>query len=186
MKEELRCLDEQLREGRKMIDNIIAFASLAGKQADVHLEETDIELLIPNFTGLLRQQAEARDMAISYDFALAPLAVRVDRERIGEAIQQLVSNAIQLNREHGSIQISCQRAKAEWVFSVTDSGPGLPPDALETIWAAFVQSPDDQEHDVEGLGLALVKYIVEAHGGVVFAKSVPGKGSVFGFRIPLA
>jgi signal transduction histidine kinase len=186
MKEELRRLDGQLREGHRMIDNIVAFASLAGKQIDLHLEETDIELLIHSITAPLQKQAEVRGTVISYNLALASLFVRVDRERLGQVIQHLAYNAIQLNRDRGPIQISCRRTQSEWIFSVADSGPSIAPDALETIWAAFAQSSDELQHGAEGLGLALVKYIVEAHHGIVFAKSSPGEGNVFGFRIPLA
>lgn len=187
MHEEIRLLDRQLTQGRKMIDTVIAFASLVGKQANVSLKETDIAALIQSATAPLQQLAETRGIAITYDLAPALATIRVDRERISEAIHHLIQNAIKFNHERGTVKISCRPIANQLVFSVADSGPGIAPDKLETIWEAFTQTADDVQRAVGGLGLglALVKYIAEAHRGTIFARSTPGEGSVFGFRIPL-
>lgn len=187
MHEQIHLLDRQLTDGRKMIDNIIAFASLVGKQTDFHREETDIELLIRSVTIPLKQLAETRNIALRYDIAPTQQAIYLDRERVGEAIQHLVHNAIKFNHDQGTVQISCQVADGELVFTVADSGPGIPPEKLEAIWEAFTQTSDDVRRGVEGLGLglALVKYVAEGHRGAAFARSTLGEGSLFGFRIPI-
>src|SRR5258706_8984523 len=187
MREELRLLDRQLSQGRKMIDNAIAFASLVSKQANFHLKETDIASLIQSVTAPLQQLAETRGIVITYDLAPVLPAVRVDRERMSEAIQHLVHNAIKFNHEHGMVRIGCWSSETELIFSVVDSGPGIAPDKLELIWEAFTQTSDDVQRGVEGLGLglALVKYVAEAHSGTVFAWSTPDEGSALGFHIPL-
>jgi signal transduction histidine kinase len=72
-------------------------------------------------------------------------------------------------------------------FEVSDTGVGLPSEKLETIWGAFTQTADEVQRGVEGLGLglALVKLSVEAHGGQVIGASQPNEGSTFGFCLPL-
>jgi signal transduction histidine kinase len=188
MHEQIRALDGQLAEGRKMLDNVIAFASLVGKQAELHVEETNLALLAQNVTLPLKQLAEGRGVLMSYDMALPLASVRVDRKQLGDAIQHLVHNAIKFNREHGAVRISCQSDENELVFTVEDTGIGIAPDKLSAIWEAFTQTSDDVQRGVEGLGLglALVRYVVEAHHGAAFARSTLGQGSVFGFRLPIS
>jgi signal transduction histidine kinase len=113
--------------------------------------------------------------------------VSVDRERIGEAIYHLVHNAVKFNRSDGSVWISCHPADAALLCEVADTGLGISPEKLDVIWEAFSQSADEVRRGVEGLGLglALVKSTVEAHGGEVMASSTPGAGSTFGFRLPI-
>jgi signal transduction histidine kinase len=98
----------------------------------------------------------------------------------------LVHNAIKFNREMGTVQVSCWATDSHLVFKVTDTGCGMSSEELAHIWEAFTQAADDVRRGVEGLGLglALVKIVIEAHGGEVWATSQPGKGSTFGFRIP--
>jgi signal transduction histidine kinase len=187
MHEQIRVLDRQLADGRKMIDRVIVFASLAGKQAALHLEETNLALLAQNATLPLKQLAERRGVVVSYDMALPLAPVRADRKQLGEAIQHLVHNAIKFNRDRGTVRISCQSVENELVFAVEDNGIGIEADKQNAIWEAFIQTSDDVERGVEGLGLglALVKYVVESHRGATFARSTLGQGSVFGFRLPI-
>lgn len=188
MHEQIRVLDQQLTQGRKMIDHMITFTSLVGKRAELHLEATSLAPLIQSFTAPLKQLGASRGVTMLYDIAEPLPTVRVDREQIGEAIHHLVHNAIKFNRERGLVRISCQSVEREIVFAVEDSGLGIAPEQLAAIWEAFAQSSDSAPRGVEslGLGLALVKYVVEAHRGAAFARSTPGEGSVFGFRIPLS
>jgi signal transduction histidine kinase len=187
MHEQIRVLDRQLAEGRKMIDSVIAFASLVGKRAELHLEETNLALLAQNVSMPLKQLAAGRGVVVSYDMALPLAPEYVDRQQLGEAIQHLVHNAIKFNREQGMVRIGCQVIENEVVLVVEDNGIGIAPDKLSAIWEAFTQTTDDVARGVEGLvlGLALVKYVVEAHHGAAFARSMLGQGSIFGFRLPI-
>ena len=98
----------------------------------------------------------------------------------------LVHNAIKFNAEEGTVQVSCWPTDTHIVFRVEDTGQGIPPEKLAGIWEVFSQVADDVQRGVEGLGLglALVKFVIEAHQGEVWASSKPGEGSTFGFRIP--
>jgi signal transduction histidine kinase len=188
MRQQTKLLERQLAEGRQMIDHIISFASRAGKQAEPHLQDTDIGQLIQDTIAPLKRLAAARSVALSSNPGVALPPVRVDRQLIAEAIHHLVLNAIRFNRSGGSVQLDCRPSEGQLVLTVEDTGQGIAADKLDVIWEAFAQAADDTARGVEGLGLglALVQSVVAAHGGAVFARSMPGQGSTFGFRIPIA
>ena len=187
LREQLRLLERQLAEGSQMIDHAIAFASYVGRQNEPRREVTELSVLIGETVAALRKLATARGITImtSYDVDLPP--VWIDRQQLGEAIHHLVLNAIRFNHEGGSVQVDCRLADSMLVVYVADTGRGIVPDKLDVIWEAFGQEADDVERGVEGLGLglALVRSVVSAHGGSVHAESTPGKGSIFGFHIPI-
>lgn len=187
-REQLRVLERQLAAGRAMIDNAITFASLAARQTELRLEQTDLAGMIPRVVAPLNRLAASRDVTIAYDIARDLPYVCVDGRQLGEAIQHLVHNAIKFNRHGGTVSIACRVEGGDLVFAVEDSGPGIPPDKMDVIWEAFGQAADDVRRGVEGLGLglALVRCVAEAHRGVAFGRSTLGQGCVFGFRIPAA
>ncbi|MEM7346746.1 MAG: ATP-binding protein [Chloroflexota bacterium] len=186
LQSKIKKIDYYLCDGRRMIDSVIAFASLVSKRQALHLEESDIESVIRKAVAELEKMANARQVTISYDFSPETPSVYLDKLRMSEAIYQLAHNAIKFNREGGSVEISCWPTGDHVMIKVEDTGHGIPQEQLGTIWEAFTQEADDVKRGVEGLGLglALVKFIVRAHGGVVAAMSKPGKGSTFGFDIP--
>jgi signal transduction histidine kinase len=179
-------LKHELAEGRQMINNVISFASLMSKQSDLKLTEVDFKALTKSVTAPLAEMAHTRQISLSFNFSPDLPPVYVDEEKMSEAVYHLVYNAIKFNHQDGWVRIECYPAHDNLVFRVKDTGQGLPPDKLKTIWEAFAQNSDDLKRGIEGLGLglALVKLVVEAHGGQVAATSKVDAGSTFGFHIP--
>jgi signal transduction histidine kinase len=117
----------------------------------------------------------------------AALELRGDKDRLGDAVYHLVHNAIKFTETGGEVWVRCRSADHSIRFEVQDTGVGVPEDKLPTLWEDFTQMADPLRRGVEGLGLglALVKYVVNAHdGGDVFAQGEEGVGSTFGFEIP--
>lgn len=185
---EARQLDRQLADGRQMIDDVIAYASLVSKLTAAHAEPADIAALIRSSIAPLERMAENHEVALSHTIAEPLPPVTVDVEQMGEAIHHLVHNAIKYNRAGGRVWVRCQADADFLTFAVEDDGPGIAPEQLESIWDAFAQTGDDFRRGVDGLGLglALVSYIIKAHRGTLLAHSVPGRGSTFGFRLALS
>jgi signal transduction histidine kinase len=185
--DQIKRLDQELLEGRQMIDSLVSFAALMSKQGELFLEETDIAVLTQDAAVHLEILAAARDITLSFNFAPDLPKVYVDQQRISEAIHHLVHNAIKFNRQGGLVEISCWPKDSRVFLKVKDTGQGVPADKLATIWQAFTQAADDFQRGVEGLGLglALVRSAVEAHGGQVSAVSKVNEGSSFGFWIPI-
>ena len=186
LKAQIEALDEELRQGRKMIDGIIWFASFLSKRGELHLEQADVTQLVQRTIRPLEKMARTRnvDLSCACPSHLAPTAV--DTTRLSEAMYHLVHNAIKFNVDGGSVRVSCWPTETHIVFKVEDTGQGIPPEKMTDIWDVFTQAADNVQRGVEGLGLglSLVKYVVEAHQGEVWASSQYGEGSTFGFRIP--
>ena len=101
-------------------------------------------------------------------------------------VQPRSDNAIRHSPEQGEIRLSAARHDGRARLVVADEGPGVSPDHLDTIWERFHHVPGERSPVGAGLGLAIVREIIEQHGGEVFAESEVGQGSTFGFDLPLA
>jgi signal transduction histidine kinase len=110
--------------------------------------------------------------------------VEVDTHRLGQVVSNLVRNAIKFTPNEGTIRVSAHQQEGRIVVSVTDTGPGIPPEHLSKIFDRFWRVPGTQKQG-SGLGLSIAKGIVEAHGGTIWAESELGKGTSFFFTLPL-
>ena len=111
--------------------------------------------------------------------------VVADRERIGQAISNLVGNAVKFSPAGGEITVRVAVLDNELVLSVSDKGQGMTPEQLSHAFDRFWQSSRTDRQGA-GLGLAITKGIIEAHGGRIWAESSPGSGSTFYFTLPIA
>lgn len=129
--------------------------------------------------------------------SLHQLEIKIDPEfpgfqgdpvRLSQALTNLVSNAIKYSPRGGKVTVSLTYTPGDVSVSVSDEGLGISAEKLPKVWARFYQGEQTHSSSYQGLGLGLhvVKAIVEAHGGRVWAESEEGKGSTFGFTLPLA
>jgi len=111
--------------------------------------------------------------------------VRADRERIREVLENLLSNAIKFTKE-GGVTVSFEKTKTDVAVAVTDTGVGIPAEAIEKLFTKFyrVGQAPTIESEGTGLGLYIAKSLVELHGGKVWVESKVGKGSAFYFSLP--
>jgi signal transduction histidine kinase len=132
--------------------------------------------------------ARSRDVKVTLQLSGRVPLVMGDRERLAEAIYHLTHNAIKFNLTGGKVTLVCRAMPDGVILEVADTGVGIPAERLPEMWRDFTQLADPLRRGVEGLGLGLplVRYVVKAHGGDVWARSLPGQGSVFGFQIPTA
>lgn len=169
-----------------LIEDLIEFSTAAREGITLQLEETGINVLIQSV--IERSQAKAKQTGVSLvwkDNKQLPL-VRLDRERLSWAIFQLIDNAIKFTPENGKVIIDAEPVELGLRISVKDTGIGIPPDKLEEIFEPFHQldgSPT-RRYGGTGLGLALVKLILEAHGAELQVKSEQGQGTEFQFTLP--
>jgi signal transduction histidine kinase len=111
-----------------------------------------------------------------------------DEPALRRVVQNLLANAIKYGADGGSIRIDARRETNDVLVTVSDRGIGIDPAEHERIFAPFYRAPAVVEAQIQGagLGLSLVKRIVEAHGGSVSVRSAPGAGAAFTVRLPVA
>jgi len=107
-----------------------------------------------------------------------------DPVRIGQILKNVMLNAIRYTPTGRSIVLDCHRDAGQLVFRVSDEGPGIPPEELGHIFDAGFRGDAAAAHPGSGLGLSLVKSLVEEHGGTIDVDSVPGHGATFVVRLP--
>jgi signal transduction histidine kinase len=107
-----------------------------------------------------------------------------DETLLMRLLMNLISNAIQYGRENGRLTVTLKKAGGQVSGSVGDDGIGISKEDLPRIWDRFYQADPARSGGGAGLGLSMVQWIVQAHGGEISVKSEPGKGSTFSFVLP--
>jgi signal transduction histidine kinase len=164
-------LDVQTLEGGRMRLSYVAF---------------DLVTLVREEMQFLA--AQARDHTLAFDAVIEPLVVNGDRDRIVQVIENLLSNAVKYAPGGGTIRVRVEPDNGTARVTVTDEGIGIPAEQQDRIFEKFfrVDTSDTRSIGGTGLGLALCKQIVEAHGGRIGFTSEPGRGSSFWFEVPVA
>lgn len=185
-----RFLDAIVRNATRLealIQDLLAISELESGRIQLHMESVSLRQFVEEVFSNFRERAAARGVRLIN--AMAELAVAADPERLQQVFANLLDNAIKYGRESGTVTVhACLLPDQVVEVSVRDDGPGIPSDALERIFERFyrVDRARSRAHGGTGLGLAIVKHIVQAHGGRVWAESVPGKGATFYFTLPQA
>lgn len=182
----LNSLRQESSELHRYIQSILKVSRVESRDFKINLEATDINESIENVVKQLKPLADQKEITLK--ICLDPIfLIEVDGLLIQEVILNLVENAIKYTPPKGLVTIRSFEIEDEVIVFVEDSGPGVPPENQDKIFEKFFRS-SEQEHQTKGtgLGLYLVKYFVELHGGKVFLESELGKGTRIGFRLPMA
>lgn len=177
----------QTRVLQEMIDNLIAVSRLRAGEVEMVIEPTSLEYILTNAFELYTPQARQRGLLLISDMP-EPLMVQADARQVTLALNNLLDNAIKFT-ERGRITVRAVREDGKAVVSVTDTGIGFTEETCAHLFQPFFQAEPLLTRRAGGVGLGLwvVRAIIEAHGGEVFARSAgPGQGSTFGFTLPLA
>jgi signal transduction histidine kinase len=166
-----------------LIEDLIQFSVGERNQVYLHITPCDLNDLMNAVQK--RNISKARDRQIVFELQLPPEAVKVnaDNEKISWVLMQLLDNAIKFTPQGGKVVLCARREENFIHFQVNDSGIGIPPDRIDQIFEPFYQLDGSSTRKTggTGLGLALARRIIEAHGSVIHVYSEPGKGSRFEF-----
>src|SRR5712691_4581899 len=157
----------------------------AGRQT-YHLACTDLGALLRDTVAVFTPEAGPHVIHIETADNLPP--VHADSERLRQVLANLLSNAIKFSPHSGAVTVGARLDGAQVLVWVADHGLGIPPEALPKLFSKFFRVEHHETRHIggTGLGLALVKEIVEAHNGSVWVESVLDKGSTFFFTVPVA
>ena len=171
----------------RLIDNVLDFSRIesGGQRYDLVLGHAEpvVHEVLDAFRHPLSQGGFKLEVEIEPDLP----AVRLDAEALAQALANLVDNAMKYSGDRRRIVVALARAGRELRLDVTDEGSGIPPAEHARIFDKFyrVGSSDTQGRRGSGVGLTLVKHIVDAHGGRVSVQSRPGEGSRFSIHFPV-
>jgi signal transduction histidine kinase len=134
-----------------------------------------------------RFQIEQQGFALELDVPQGLPEIEVDKEALGQALINLLNNAIKYSRDQKSIRIQVRAENKHVSIQVADRGIGIEMSEQKKIFEKFYRAEDSLVHDTKGsgLGLSLVRHIMEAHGGSVDVESAPGLGSTFTLSLPV-
>jgi len=168
-----------------IIDDTMAVSRIEGGEITLNAGPLSIESLIDEQTA-----AHAHQCPIQKEIPADLPPVMGDKLRVMEILENLVSNSIKYTRQGNSITIAARLAEdgKKVHITVSDQGMGIPKEELPKLFSRYYRIRNDQTRSIEGtgLGLYIVKLLVEAHGGQVWAESQPGEGSQFQFTLPTA
>jgi len=179
-------LTSMLRASERMerlIQDLLDLARIDQGGLSVQRERLDAAAVVREAVDLLRTRAEAAGIDLTCEVEAGGVQIEADRDRLLQVFENLVSNALRHTDQGGTISVGAEATDAGVCFSVRDTGVGIPSDQIEHLFDRFWR-PEMGRREGAGLGLSIVRGIVEAHGGRVTVTSEPGVGSAFAFTIP--
>jgi two-component system phosphate regulon sensor histidine kinase PhoR len=183
-----KCLEEISGSTKRMRDLIGTLLDLAQIESGLDQATRPCQMaeIIAEVLQGYRLQAEEKEIRLQVDLVSDLPLVVGHPVRLGQAVANLVGNALKYTPREGLVRVSTQVSDHRLVVQVSDTGPGIPPAKQAGLFGKFykVGARETRDEEGHGLGLAIVKSVVEAHGGRVWVESAVGQGSIFAFALP--
>ncbi|MBN1890523.1 MAG: GAF domain-containing protein [Thermoflexales bacterium] len=170
-----------------LVDNLLDLSRLQSGRLHLDQQALDLGQLVDKVMRALEVQLSPKHYFV-HDFPVEPLVTAADSKRLEEVLRNLLNNAIKYSPEGGAITVQGHREAQDLLIQVSDHGIGIPPEDVDRIFERFYRINNESTQQVGGvgLGLAVCKSILEAHGGRIWVESTPQQGSRFCFTLPLS
>jgi signal transduction histidine kinase len=168
-----------------LINDVLDLAKIEAGRMELELSEVAIPEVLRSAVSMHAEQASRGGVELWLTTEPEEITISADGRRVRQIVFNLVSNAVKLTPAEGRVDISAQLDDGQVEIAVADTGPGIAPEELETIFEEFKQARDGKRAEGTGLGLPLSRKLVELHGGRLRVESVVGRGSTFRFTIPV-
>jgi PAS domain S-box-containing protein len=181
-------MDRQLKHLVRLVDDLLDVGRINLGKIELRPESVVLSEVLARSMEANQSAIESRQQALTFEATAAPVIVRGDFERLTQVFSNLLANSAKYTQAGGQIRLSLQVEGSSAVVRVSDSGIGIPAEFLDRVFDLFSQVRTRQQHPAGGLGigLALVRSIVQLHGGTVEASSAGlGRGSTFTVQLPL-
>ena len=185
----LEMMQRQIAQLTRMVNDLLDVSRVSHGKVALQLARTDLAAVLAQAIETAVPALQAKRLTLTHELAPGPLMVRGDAARLLQVFSNLLDNAAKFTPPGGEVSVSLAREGAEALATVSDNGVGIDPAFLPSMFEAFTQADTSLERTTSGLGLglALARQIVEAHGGRISATSAGrGQGSRFSVRLPLA
>jgi two-component system phosphate regulon sensor histidine kinase PhoR len=171
----------------RLVDNVLDFAAIERGAKRYHPRPDDLRAVVAQSVEAARGAIELAGMTLEVDLQPDLPAVWIDREAMGQVMTNLLSNALKYGADGSWVRVRLHDVGDRVELSVADRGIGIAPDEVPRVFDDFFRSTDPAVRRTKGtgIGLAIVRYIVEAHGGTIAVESTPGRGARFVVHLPL-
>lgn len=167
-----------------IIDDILDLATIDAGTMELRPEPVDVRTVIDAAVGAVRDRAHQARLLIDVAIAKDVHRIEADEARLRQVLYNLLSNAVGFSTPGGRVRVQCWRQKGRIAFLVEDEGVGIPKDQQSKVFERFESNSYGSRHRGAGLGLSIVKSLVELHGGDMELESEPGHGTRVTVRLP--
>jgi signal transduction histidine kinase len=167
----------------RLIEDLVDWGTIQAGKLSINLAVHEAEDLLDEAVELFRPVARDRRIELGTEARGELGDVVCDRDRILQALSNLLSNALKLVAPGGHVVVGAERRPGELLVFVADTGPGIPAESLGNLFERYWRG-HEPGYKGTGLGLAITKGIVEAHGGRIWVESTVGQGTAFHFTLP--
>jgi signal transduction histidine kinase len=182
-----RLINKESQRLTQLINNILDFSRIEAGRKEYRFAPTDVSRIVADVVEAYRFPIEQNGFELDVKVADDLPEVEADKEALGQALLNLVNNAIKYSRDGKYLRLEVSRKGDEVRIAVSDRGIGIAKAEQKKIFDKFYRAEDSLVHETKGsgLGLPLVRHIMEAHGGSVEVESAPGRGSTFTLVLPI-
>ena len=185
---QLAYVDDVLEAGKhllSLINDVLDLAKIEAGGMELELSEVAIPEVLRSAVSMHSERASRGGVELSLTTEPEEITISADGRRVRQIVFNLVSNAVKFTPAEGRVDVSARLDDGQVEIAVADTGPGIAPDELETIFEEFKQATDGKRAEGTGLGLPLSRKLVELHGGRLWVESAAGNGSTFRFTLPV-
>lgn len=170
-----------------LVEDLLDISAIENGNIQLRLETLDIVEIIKNNLFFNMNLAKEKNILLTFSPSIDKKLLSIDKGKMDQVMNNLISNAIKYSHEHTHIQIELKEDKNFMMCSIKDQGQGIPQTELEHLFKPFQKTSTKTTagESSTGLGLYIVKRIIEAHQGAIWAESQLGKGSTFYFSLPI-
>lgn len=183
----LNLISIQSNRINQQITNLLDLDSIDRGVLEILLDDCDLLEILDELSQTLPITYQNRNIALSTDLPINPIIIPLDKEKIARVLYNVLGNAYKYTPDNGEIYIQAKVENEFAIISIKDNGTGMSEDELENLFQPYFRTQDALASDVKGngLGLYIVKMLVEAHNGSVSVSSAIGKGTIFTIQLPL-
>lgn len=182
----LESVNRKITEMTALLNDFLDMSKMDAGFVNLKCSDLDLGRLLREVVADLAPMAESRGISVAVDVPAAPVMSHADPLRLTQILRNIVSNSIKYNVESGWIRLSVVPGDGYARIAVADGGIGMSEDELRVLFQPYTRGATQRTIKGVGLGVVIVKKLVEAHGGEVNVVSEPGRGTLFSFTMPLA
>jgi two-component system OmpR family sensor kinase/two-component system sensor histidine kinase BaeS len=187
--EQIASLHDETLLLTRLVDDLRELALADAGQLKIAREPTDLGALVEKTVGAFASQAAEKHIALESEIVGGLPKTSIDAQRIEQVLRNLIGNALRYTPENGTVRVRCSVGSDKppaVIVRVSDTGPGIAPDDLPHVFERFYRGDKSRPRvgGGAGLGLAIAKQLVAAHGGAMGVESEPGRGATFWFSLP--